>query len=104
MFYDNYVRQCARRGISPSSAAQEMGLSKQAVSHWKARGNTPTNVTLKRIADYFEISVDELLAEPIEQDLSPRMQLINRIERMNDAELKRLEDILRLTMPDKFKD
>lgn len=59
MFYDNYLRLCNRRGVSASAAAQEMGLSRAAVTGW-AQGNTPRDSTLRRIADYFDVTVDEL--------------------------------------------
>ena len=59
MFYDNYLRLCNRRGISASAAALEMGLSRAAVTGW-AQGNTPRDSTLRRIADYFGVTVDEL--------------------------------------------
>lgn len=59
MFYDNYLRLCNRRGISASAAALEMGLSRAAVTGW-AQGNAPRDSTLRRIADYFGVTVDEL--------------------------------------------
>ena len=62
MFYDNYLRLCNRRGVSASAAAQEMGLSRAAVTGW-AQGNTPRDSTLRRIADYFDVTVDELKAD-----------------------------------------
>ena len=103
MFYDNYVRLCSQKGVSPSFAAQEMGLSKQAVSHWKSRGNVPSDLTLQRIADYFDVPKYKLTVE-WNEDRTPKSILIERINSLNDEDFKRLEDILRLTMPEKFKD
>lgn len=62
MFYDNYLRLCNSVGKTPSAVALEIGLTKPSVSRWKS-GSTPTDATLKRIADYFGITVDELLGK-----------------------------------------
>ena len=62
VFYDNYLRLCNSVGKTPSAVALEIGLTKPSVSRWKS-GSTPTDATLKRIADYFGITVDELLGK-----------------------------------------
>ena len=66
MFYDNYVELCKGRGVSPSSLAVMLGFSKGTYGQWK-KGSTPTNPTLKTIADYFGVTVDELLHGKIEK-------------------------------------
>lgn len=63
MFYDKYVALCAQKGITPSAAAKEIGINKAAVSNWKYRKNGPSDVTMKKIADYFDVPVSELLDE-----------------------------------------
>lgn len=62
-FYNNYIRLCNNTGKTPSRVALEIGLSKTAVHSWKKRGSVPTDATLKKIADYFDITVDELTGE-----------------------------------------
>ena len=59
-FYENYVRRCNAVGVSPSRVAQNIGLNKAAASYWK-RGARPSFTSLLKIADYFKISVGELL-------------------------------------------
>ncbi len=61
MFYDRYVAICQSKGISPSKAAEEIGLNKASVTNWKKSGYTPRADTLQRIADYFGVSVAFLL-------------------------------------------
>lgn len=61
MFYDRYVAICQSKGISPSKAAEEIGLNKASVTNWKKSGYTPRADTLQRIADYFGVSVALLL-------------------------------------------
>lgn len=61
MFFDIYRDLCKSRNISPSAAAIEMGINKGTVSIWKNKGTVPQTPQLKKIADYFNVSVDYLL-------------------------------------------
>lgn len=63
MFYNNYIRFCAKVGKSPSAVAEEIGLYKSTVTNWKNRGTKPTDATLQRVADYFGVTVEDLLEE-----------------------------------------
>lgn len=63
VFYENFVKRCNQIKKAPSAAALEMGLSKTAVSNWKNRHTTPTDANKQVIAEYFGISVAELMAE-----------------------------------------
>lgn len=47
---------------TPSAVALEIGLTKPSVSRWKS-GSMPTDATLQKVADYFGITVDELLGK-----------------------------------------
>lgn len=71
MFYDIYSKLCKNKGLSPSKVALEMGINKGTVSVWKNKGTTPQRDILQKIADYFNISIDELLGnekKPILKD------------------------------------
>lgn len=61
MFYDRYCELCHRKGVSPSRAAIEMGISKGTVSVWKIKGTYPQAAQLQKIADYFGVTTDYLL-------------------------------------------
>lgn len=63
MFYDKYRQLCTSVGKSPSAVAVEIGISKGAVSTWKNLGRTPKIDQLQKVADYFCLSVDQLLDE-----------------------------------------
>ena len=63
VFYDRYVELCKRNGVSPTTAALEMGLSKATPTKWKRDKSTPSGKTLKVIADYFGVTTMELLDE-----------------------------------------
>lgn len=59
-FYDNYISLCNKEGKSPSAVAVEIGLTKPTVHRWK-NGSTPTDATIRRVAEYFGVSTDYLL-------------------------------------------
>lgn len=63
MFYDKYRQLCKSVGKSPSAVAIELGISKGTVSTWKNLGRTPQVAQLQKVADYFHITVDQLLDE-----------------------------------------
>ena len=63
MFYDKYRQLCDSVGKSPSAVAVEIGISKGTVSTWKNLGRTPQTAQLRKIADYFGVSLDYLLDE-----------------------------------------
>ena len=60
MFWNNYVTLCAKRGVSPNAVAKSLSIASGTVTNWK-NGAVPQNATLKKIADYFNVTVDYLL-------------------------------------------
>ena len=67
MFYDRFKMFCDEKGISCHKATLEIGLSNATATHWKNKGQTPKGETLLKIADYFGITVAELLGEEKEK-------------------------------------
>lgn len=61
MFYDKFVELCKAKGVKPTAAAVEMGLSKATPSKWKRTEATPQTETLTLVANYFGVSVNSLL-------------------------------------------
>lgn len=61
MFYDKFKELCVQRRISVSRAATEIGLSNSTPTKWKNTGATPDIATLTKIADYFGMSIEEVL-------------------------------------------
>lgn len=61
MFWDNFVLLCDRAGKSPNAVAAEIGFkSTGTVTGWKD-GKIPYERNLKKIAEYFGVTVDYLL-------------------------------------------
>lgn len=59
MFYDNFVKLCIERGENPTSVAINAGVDKSAVTRW-SKGAIPRDTTMRKLADYFGVSVDVL--------------------------------------------
>jgi transcriptional regulator with XRE-family HTH domain len=62
MFYVRFCELCQNKGIKPSAAVREMGLSSGNATYWK-EGRIPKTEVLKCVASYFNVSVDYLLGE-----------------------------------------
>lgn len=60
MFWDNLKILCAEKGISVAKLCSLLNLSNSTSTKWK-KGSVPNNSTLKKIADYFGVSVDYLI-------------------------------------------
>ena len=57
MFWEVFERLCASSGKSPNAVAKELGFSSGSITAWK-KGTEPRNSAMKKIADYFDVSVD----------------------------------------------
>jgi len=60
MFYERLKRLCFEQGISVSKMAVDLKISTTTVTGWK-RGAKPQSAQVKKIAEYFKISTDELM-------------------------------------------
>jgi len=53
-----------KKGVKLTNVFKELGLSSGNMSRWK-NGVTPSAVNLKKLSDYFGISVDDLLGNKV---------------------------------------
>ena len=60
MFWNNFLAECAKKGKSPAVVAEELGFSNSATTCWK-NGSLPRMSSRKKLADYFGITVEELM-------------------------------------------
>lgn len=94
MFYDLYDSLCKQAQKKPYTVAKEIGLTNSNVAQWK-KGSTPRPEVIKKIADYFDVSVEFLLgqneklsANDSEEQIGPKKQaLIDKIKNMSDNEV-----------------
>lgn len=62
MFWENFVALCDQHETKPNPAAAAMGFSSAVVTKWK-NGTVPRGKTLQKIADYFSVTVNDLLSD-----------------------------------------
>lgn len=61
MFKQNFIRLCNQKGESPSFVCRKVGITPSTYSLWTDE-SVPRKATLMRIADYFNVTVDQLLS------------------------------------------
>lgn len=73
-------------GKSESAVAKEIGRDSKTVTGWK-KGAVPYNSTLKKLADYFGITVEELMGTKKEPagDGELDAQIQNIVEMLSNA-------------------
>lgn len=59
MIFSNVLRLCKKNRISIARLEKEVGLGNATIRGWK--DSTPRVENLKLVADYFGVTVDELL-------------------------------------------
>jgi transcriptional regulator with XRE-family HTH domain len=86
VFYDNFVALCASVNKTPAYVGRELGIDKSTISCWKARKTKPSDVNAQKIADYFGVTVEELMGKGIKKDPIPK-------DEAEDSETAELRDI-----------
>lgn len=64
--FQRYANLLEERGVTTYQVCKETGVSQTTISMWKTRAETDEKATinifdLKKIADYFKVSVDYFL-------------------------------------------
>ena len=62
MFWKKFLELCANNNTKPTSVALALNVSRGSVTNWK-KGVIPQDTTLKKIADYFGVSVEHFKGE-----------------------------------------
>lgn len=68
--YEIFERLCRERGVTPYRVSEATGIRTSSLSGWKAGKFTPKQEKLKKIADYFGVSIEYLMTgeEPEEKE------------------------------------
>lgn len=69
MFYDNLQRLCKERGVKITHVITALGCSQGNLSKWK-NGGVPKAETIIKIANFFDVSTDELINDFESDNLS----------------------------------
>ena len=100
LFVQNVRLLCLQKKIKPTTACKEAGVGGSFISDIN-RGQTPSVAKVQLLADYLGVTTSELLGETMKpatengDGLTEQQRLmIQRIRRMNDAQLTALENLL----------
>lgn len=102
MFYDNFVALCASVDKTPAYVGRELGIDKSTISCWKARKTKPSDVNAQKIADYFGVTVEELMGKGIKKDpipkdgavSEPKQKLRDLIDGLSDEQCEKLAGLI----------
>lgn len=91
MFWKNFIELCAKHNTSPNAVAKAIGISSASVTYWK-NGSRPRDTALKKIADYFNVSVETLIKDDNKKELPESEKLENCVvfHRDGKTEIKKL--------------
>lgn len=62
MFWDNFIYYCNLHNVKPNNVTKAIGMSNAAATDWK-NGSQPRDTAIRKIADYFGVTVDDLKAD-----------------------------------------
>lgn len=107
MFYDIFDSLCKEKGVKPTRACIEAGLSRGLASKWKSEKTAvPDTESLRKLSLYFGTSVDALLGTEDKKEQAPAMseglsdavsmELLNMIRDASEEERRDMLDLLRI--------
>lgn len=64
-----------KNGLSQEQLAEQLGVSRQAISKWESGTATPETEKLLAISNYFQVSLDYLVKENAKQEPSSAKEL-----------------------------
>lgn len=98
MLNENIRTLRKNKGVSQEEMAESLAVVRQTISKWEKGLSVPDAEMLVRIAEYFEVSVSELLGEKIQvQKESDELKLLSeRLEYINSQMVKKNETSRRI--------
>ncbi len=104
MFSDKLKELRNNAHISQSTLAKALFVSQQAVAKWEIGTASPNPEMIKKIAEYFDVSIDYLLGREEQQKkpatetddgLTERMRdFMDQVKTMSDEDLALLQSII----------
>lgn len=104
LMYQMIRKLCSDRKITMSELASQIGVSKSTISRWN-NDNSPSLDTAKKIADYFDVSLDYLLERNTtsETQVDSNIISIQRVyESMDSNKRSRMMNILQNAFEEDF--
>lgn len=71
--YDVFVQLCQLNDVTAYKVSAETGINRSTFSDWKSGRSKPSMAKLKKIADYFNVTVDYLMTgkDPVTSEDTP---------------------------------
>lgn len=67
-FSEKLLKLRKGKGLSQEQLAEQLNVSRQAISKWESGSSIPESEKLLALSDYFQVSLDDLLKEGAEVD------------------------------------
>ena len=74
IFPKNFTRLRAKKGITQEKMAEQFGVSRSTIAKWESGASIPHLYIVDNIADFFEVSIDELLHGDINHDCDANVE------------------------------
>ena len=82
------------KNLTQSELAYKLGVSNGCVGMWESTEQTPKSSMLIKIADYFNVTIDELLGRDILVSIAPIGEKLTASERELLADFRKLSPYL----------
>ena len=79
VFADNLLNLMNESGINTIELGRILGVSDESISNWKKGKSVPKIDVAMKIADYFGVSLDELLGKPINTERMIQIPLVGAV-------------------------
>ena len=72
--YEIFEQLLQKYGVSAYKVAKETGVTQSTLSDWKRGRSTPKSENMKKLADYFGVSIDYLMTGKEEGEKEPKLK------------------------------
>lgn len=97
-----------KNSLSMQDLADKIGVNKSRVGMWENNGSVPRMDALKKISEFFNVSIDYLLGNDDTSALSNENVKLNSLQRnlgkLNEKDLEKAEKMLKAVFVDIFND
>ena len=73
MMYEIFEQLLQKYGVSSYKVAKETGVTQSTLSDWKRGRSTPKSENMKKLADYFGVSIDYLMTGKDDPEKEPKL-------------------------------
>lgn len=97
--YEIFERLCAINNVTPYKVGKATGIATSTLSDWKSGKSRPKQDKLKKIADYFNVSVDYLMTGEEKTDVpmfdAEQIELITLYAKLKKEQKETVLNLLR---------